>query len=182
MKNLKKILAAVLCLIMVMGTCSVFAINASAVSGPSFSLEETAKDGSKVTMELKLKKGGFNALDFQFVMSSGVTCESIKINEALTGSKNTANGKVSLVYSTSPIAPFEEKATVVTAVFNVPASGSYSITGKVENCAVCDGTENINVTGNTVVEGTGTSFFARLIAAIVSFFQMIINFFKGLFA
>lgn len=182
MKNLKKILAAVLCLIMLMGTCSAFAISASAVSGPTFSLEETSNENGKVTMELKLQKGGFNALDFQFVMPAGVTCESITINSQLTGSKNVANGKVSAVYSTDDVTAFSEKTTIVTAVFNVSSAASAKITGRVENCAICSGEDNVDVTSSTVVEGSGQSFFAKLIAAIVSFFQMIINFITGLFA
>lgn len=180
MKKFSKVLALLMCLIMIMGTGSAFMINAqAATAAPTFALKETAKEGNVVTYEFQLKSGGFGALDFHFVTSSGVTCNSITIASGLMGVQNPQNGKVSLLYSASPAAPYETKGAVVTAKFTVPASGSYTITADVESCADCNAND---ITSSVKVEGNSQSWFAKLIAAIVSFFQAIVNFFSGLFA
>lgn len=179
MKKLSKVLALVMCLVMMMGISSSLFISASAATAaPVFTLEEASKNGSTVTYELKLKSGGFNALDFNFVMSSGVTCTSIKYADGVNGGiTNPKTGKTSFASTET----YSKAGTVLTATFTVP-SGSYSITGDIENCAISGADGLTDVTRNASIEGQSQSWFAKIIAAIVSFFQMIINFFKGLFA
>lgn len=178
MKKLSKIIALVMCLITLMSACSFLFISASAVDAPKFALEETSKNGNTVTYELKLKSGGFNSLDCRFAVSSGVTCTAIKFAEGVTGGvSNPKTCKISYANTET----FSKAGTIATATFTVP-SGNYSITLDVENCAISSGSGLTDVTSSVSIEGASQSWFARLIAAIVSFFQMIINFFKGLFA
>lgn len=179
MKKITKVLSVALCLIMLMSTCSVLFIGAqAATTAPSFTFEETAKDGNVVTYELKLTKGSFNALDLNFVMSTGVTCKTITFADGFSGGvSNTKNGYVSYANATT----YSKSGTIITVTFTVPSS-AYTIGVNVTNCTVCEGTENVDVTNSVSVNGTGESIFTQIINAIVSFFQMIINFFSGLFA
>ena len=178
MKKLSKVLALVMCLVMMMGVCSSLFINAYAASAPAFSLEETSKNGNTVTYELKLKNGGFNALDFNFVMSKGVTCTSIKYADGVNGGiANPKTGKTSFASTET----YSKAGTIITATFTVP-SDSYTISGDIENCAISGADGLTDVTNSVKLDGASQSWFAKIIAAIVSFFQMIINFFKGLFA
>lgn len=179
MKKFSKVLALVMCLIMLMGTCSALMINASAaVSAPSFAFEQKSKEGSTVTYELKLKSGGFNSLDCAFKMSNGVVCKSITFAQGVTGGvSNPKTAKISYANTET----YSKSGTIATATFTVP-SDSYTITLDVENCAISSGDGLTDVTKSVTVEGQNQSWFARIIAAIVSFFQLIINFFKGLFA
>lgn len=178
MKKLSKIIALVMCLITLMSACSFMFISAYAVDAPKFAFEEASKSGNTVTYELKLKSGGFNSLDCTFAVSSGVTCTAIKFADGVSGVSNPKTCKISYAntdtYSTS--------GTFATATFTVP-SGNYSIVLNVDNCAISNnGSTPVDVTSSVAIEGASQSWFARLIAAIVSFFQMIINFFKSLFA
>ncbi|MCQ2471276.1 MAG: hypothetical protein MJ147_04480 [Clostridia bacterium] len=177
MKRLSKIVALVMCLIMIMSTASVLFISAqAATAAPKFAFEETSKSGDTVTYELKLKSGGFNSLDCKFVVSSGVSCTSIKFANGVTGGvSNPKTGKISYANTET----YSTAGTVATATFKVP-SGSYSINLDVENCAISNGSGLTDVTNSVTVEGASMSWFARIIAAIVSFFRAIGNFFKSL--
>ena len=179
MKKLSKITALFMCLIMIMTMGSLFVISAQAATkAPVFTFEETAKSGNTVTYELKLKSGGFNSLDCGFVMTNGVTCTNISFAEGVNGGvSNPKAGRISFANTET----FTKSGTVATATFTVP-SGNYSISLNIENCAISEGSKTTDVTNSVSVEGASQSWFARLIAAIVSFFQKIINFFKGLFA
>lgn len=181
MKRLSKIVALVMCLIMIMSTGSVLFISAQAadvqaVSAPKFSFEETSKSGNTVTYEIKLQSGGFNSLDCKFVVSSGVTCTSIKFANGVTGGvSNPKTCKISFANTET----YSKEGTFATATFTVP-SGSYSINLDVENCAISSGSGLTDVTNSVKVDGASMSWFAKLIAAIVSFFRAIGNFFKSL--
>ncbi|MCQ2479111.1 MAG: hypothetical protein MJ120_00620 [Clostridia bacterium] len=182
MKKLSKIVALVLCLIMIMSTGSALFISAQAastqaVSAPKFSFEQTSKSGNTVTYEIKLKSGGFNSLDCRFVVSTGVTCTAIKFADGVTG--GVANPKTAKI-SYANVDTYSKAGTVATATFTVPSSGSYSINLDIQNCAVSNGNGLTDVTKSVSVEGASTSWFARLIAAIVSFFRAIGDFFRGL--
>lgn len=146
MKKTAKILALVLSLIMVLSVSSAFFISANAAASPSLNVTQTGKSGNTVTVAVNLTDGSFNAMDFQFNTSEGVTCESIS---ASGGYGNKTNGKVSMAsidgYS---------KGQVITATFKVPEEGSYSITGSASSCTVT--TENGNKSVSPSISGSAS--------------------------
>lgn len=181
MKKITKVLSVVLCLIMLMSTCSVLFIGAQAATtaAPTFTFEETAKEGNVVTYELKLKSGGFNAIDINFTMSSGVTCTGITAADSFSGAISNPKS-ASIGYANTQT--FTKTGTIITAKFTVPSSGSYDINAVVSSCTISEGENNIDVTGQVTFDNGSVSIFAQIINAIVSFFQAIAKFFSGLFA
>lgn len=157
MKMLKRILAAVIAVVI---TLSVFAVSASAApAAPEFKFKMTSQTSSEVTFELSLVSGSFNSLDAQIKVSGTIgECKEINMTDAFkklkndiedkggafTSSKNTKTVMISLASTDSISKPipmftykFAKKAQDVTP-------SDYSVS--VSSCVLTVGNDNIDLT------------------------------------
>lgn len=148
MNKTSKIISFILSIVMVLGVASAFTMCASAedATAPTLNVKQISQDGNQVTVGVDLASGGFNALDFQFNTSEGVTCNEITVNSGVFSSSNPKNGQVAAIstngYSTS--------GNLITATFTVPEDKEYSISGTSTNCSVSTKDASGNITDTSV--------------------------------
>lgn len=147
MKKTAKLISAILTFLMAALVLFSVATNAIAASAPEFSVTKVSSTSNTVTVQVNLVSGKFNAFDFNFVMSDGVKCTSIKygavyadlaINHQAIGSMNpeaTVSSGFANVSLASTVA-CDKKGAIIVATFSVPAKKSYSIGIKVSSCNV----------------------------------------------
>lgn len=157
MKMLKRILAAVIAVVI---TLSVFAVSASAApAAPEFKFKMTSQTSSEVTFELSLVSGSFNSLDMQIKVSGPIgACKEINMTDAfkkvksdiedkggmVSSAKNTNTVMISFASTGAVTKPttmytykFEKKAQNVTP-------SDYSV--NVSSCVLTVGNDNIDLT------------------------------------
>lgn len=157
MKMLKRVLAAVIAVVI---TLSVFAVSASAApAAPEFKFKMTSQTSSEVTFELSLVSGSFNSLDMQIKVSGAIgACKEINMTDAfkkvksdiedkggmVSSAKNTNTVMISFASTGAVTKPttmytykFEKKAQNVTP-------SDYSV--NVSNCVLTVGNDNIDLT------------------------------------
>lgn len=157
MKMLKRILAAVIAVVI---TLSVFAVSASAApAAPEFKFKMTSQTSSEVTFELSLVSGSFNSLDMQIKVSGAIgACKEINMTDAfkkvksdiedkggmVSSAKNTNTVMISFASTGAVTKPttmytykFEKKAQNVTP-------SDYSV--NVSSCVLTVGNDNIDLT------------------------------------
>ncbi len=148
MKKTAKIISLAVSIAMVLSVVFTIAINVSAADTTAFEVVSEKSEG-KVVLTVNLKAGGFNAIDAQFEMSEGVTCESIKQGETWKAFKseqedngqpavftgNAANGK----FGAATAATFDKTGDFVVATFNVDDESEFTITFKVDSCKLTEG-------------------------------------------
>lgn len=157
MKMLKRILAAVIAVVI---TLSVFAVSASAApAAPEFKFKMTSQTSSEVTFELSLVSGSFNSLDMQIKVSGAIgACKEINMTDAfkkvksdiedkggmVSSAKNTNTVMISFASTGAVTKPttmytykFEKKAQNVT-----PSDCSVNVS----SCVLTVGNDNIDLT------------------------------------
>ena len=157
MKMLKRVLAAVIAVVI---TLSVFSVSASAApAAPEFKFKMTSQTSSEVTFELSLVGGSFNSLDVQIKVSGPIgACKEINMTDAfkkvksdiedkggmVSSAKNTNTVMISFASTGAVTKPttmytykFEKKAQNVTP-------SDYSV--NVSNCVLTVGNDNIDLT------------------------------------
>lgn len=159
MKATAKFISLFLCLAMIFSVGLAMIVNAAAVQAPSFSmkvvkteaLDKTDIDSylyNKVTVNVNLESGSFNALEFRFKTSSGVVLVSVSSpDDAFVC--NTSADKSQVAFA--GIKAYDKKGTIVTAEFKVFKYLESTIDLDFEVCEVTDSNyNNITVTPNVI--------------------------------
>ncbi len=148
MKTIKKLTAVFMAVLMLAATVPFF--NAFAADGESvedvvLEIVKTNQDNNYVTVQVNVVSGYFEAMDFQFIMSDGVTCDQISAYGGI-GMVNNTNGKVSMVSVDGYTA-----GTVLSATFSVPSDDIFTITGQASCYIAADDNDTQSV--NTIING-----------------------------
>ncbi len=173
--SFKKLLAAVMCVVMMFTMVSVVT-SAASYSNPVFSVTVLSETNSKVTVSLNLVSGKFNCADFQFVATNGYTLASIEKGAALTQYDNNSNnspswgqsyvatGKVSIAF----MQLYSATGSFYVATYNKSSSatsknGDFSVI--FSNCSVVE-------KGNTIPLAPSVKFGATTLSLSAANLEM----------
>ena len=169
MSKIKKILAVVLTVIMVM-PIAMFSASAETPAAPEFKVSLVSETASTVVVRFSLVKGAFSALDFELRTSSAIKeCTKIDksedfksvavdfINNGVTfsTSENPATRMVAIASTANFTKPFAIYDFTFTKKTSAPVS-SADFNAVIKNCAVAtsmgaDGSASVNVTDKVKV-------------------------------
>ena len=169
MKNTAKFISLFLCLAMIFSVGLALVVNAAAVEAPSLSVKVVKTESilgeplyNRVTVEVNLESGSFNALDFSFVKSAAVVnCQTIK---AGSGYKAAYELDDSLILVTNPSAAsnrsqiamvavhgYNKKGQIIVAEFKVFKNSEYTISLRFDSCQITDSNNKNNDVTPTLV-------------------------------
>lgn len=169
MKNTAKFISLFLCLAMIFSVGLALIVNAAAVETPSLSVKVVKTESilgeplyNRVTVEVNLESGSFNALDFSFVKSAAVVnCQTIK---AGSGYKAAYELDDSLILVTNPSAAsnrsqiamvavhgYNKKGQIIVAEFKVFKNSEYTISLRFDSCQITDSNNKNNDVTPTLV-------------------------------
>ena len=169
MCKIKKILAVVLTVIMVM-PIAMFSASAATPAAPEFKVSLVSETASTVVVRLSLVKGAFSALDFELRTSSAIK-ECTKIDKAeefksvvvdfinngvtFSSSENPATRMVAIASTVNFTKPFAIYDFTFTKKTSAPVS-SADFNAVINNCAVAtamgaDGSASVDVTDKVKV-------------------------------
>ncbi len=162
MKMLKRILAAVIAVVI---TLSVFAVSASAApAAPEFKFKMTSQTSSEVTFELSLVSGSFNSLDVQINVSGPIgACKEINMTDAFKkvksdiedngGMVSSAKNTNTVMISFASTGAVSKPTTMYTYKFAKKAqnvtSSNYSV--DISSCFLTVENDNIDLTSKVKI-------------------------------
>ena len=169
MRKIKKLLAIVLAVVMVM-PIAMFSASAATPAAPEFKLAVVSETSSTVVVRFSLVKGAFSALDFTVNTSSAIKeCTKIEkhsdfvavitdcVNNGIqfASAENAASRKVAI----SSVENFDEPFAIYDFTFAKKTSAGVTATDfsvKIDNCviisdSVVNGSTNVDVTGKVKV-------------------------------
>lgn len=176
MSRIKKILAVVLTVIMVM-PLAMFSASAATPEAPEFKVSLVSETASTVVVRFSLVKGSFSALDFELRTSSAIKeCTKIDksedfkavvidfVNNGVTFSatENPATKMIAIASTSNFTKPFAVYDFTFTKKASTPVSTA-DFTAVIKNCAVAtdmaaDGSASVNVTDKVKVSFDFYSF------------------------
>lgn len=162
MKMLKRVLAAVIAVVI---TLSVFAASASAApAAPEFKFKMTSQTSSEVTFELSLAGGSFNSLDVQIKVSGPIgACKEINMTDAFKKVKSDIEDKGGIVSSAKNTNTVMISFASTNTISNVTSMFTYKFAKKTQNvtssdysvdissCFLTVGNDNIDLTSKAKV-------------------------------
>lgn len=162
MKMIKRIVAAILAVVM---TLCIFAVSASAApAAPEFKLSVKSQTSNTVVFELALLKGSFNSFDVEIKVSGPIgSCKEIKMTSEMMNLKNSVesggNAFIPMTNIKTSMISFVSTKTISSAIpmflitysksaKNVTLSDYRAV---FSSCALTSGDQNIDLTSKVKV-------------------------------
>lgn len=162
MKNVKRVFAVVLAVIMSLG---IFAVSVSAApAAPKFALKVKSQSSTKVTLTLSLVSGSFNSVDIGLKVSGPIgACESITMTNEFKSLKSElednygtvlpATNKDTLLVSIASTSEISKSTSIFDFTFKKSSKNvtTSDFKATVSNCVLTVGDNNVDLTSGTKV-------------------------------